>query len=187
MLLTVSASLISAVHDNLAHQLENLNRREIAQASLESFSALIQVPDLATALDLANRIAPEHLELSVEDPQALAGVITSWLTDETLRLDAGSAATGYIDRHRGAATRTAALGETPFAHLGGGGTTRMACTDCHDGTNYHGPLRDGSFLDNRENVLIFGKLGFPALGIIGAALGNVVAAGLTIAGGRLLQ
>ena len=75
VLLTVSASLISAVHDNLAHQLENLNRREIAQASLESFSALIQVPDLATALDLANRIAPEHLELSVDDPQALADLL----------------------------------------------------------------------------------------------------------------
>lgn len=43
------------------------------------------------------------------DPQALAGVLTTWLTDETCRLQASSAASAYIDRHRGAAVTCATL------------------------------------------------------------------------------
>ena len=43
------------------------------------------------------------------DPQALTGVLTTWLTDETRRLNASSAAYAYIDRHRGAAEACATL------------------------------------------------------------------------------
>jgi len=44
-------------------------RREIIAASLQARGALIETRDLEEACALANRIAPEHLELSVEDPQ----------------------------------------------------------------------------------------------------------------------
>ena len=44
-------------------------RREVIAASLRGRGALITVRDLDEACDIANRIAPEHLELSVEDPE----------------------------------------------------------------------------------------------------------------------
>ena len=52
-------------------QLKTLPRGEIAAASWRDFGAIIVVRSLAGAMDLANRIAPEHLELAVADPEAL--------------------------------------------------------------------------------------------------------------------
>jgi histidinol dehydrogenase len=52
-------------------QLTRLSRRETASASWRDFGAVIVVPDLAAAPALADRIAAEHLELAVEDPDAL--------------------------------------------------------------------------------------------------------------------
>lgn len=49
------------------------------------------------------------------DPQTLAGVLSSWLDDEALRLASGAAAAAYIDRHRGAAGRTASLVDSLLA------------------------------------------------------------------------
>ena len=49
-------------------QLELLPRREIASASIENNGKIILCGDIAEAMELANRIAPEHLELCVEDP-----------------------------------------------------------------------------------------------------------------------
>jgi histidinol dehydrogenase len=46
-------------------------RRAVIEASLAARGALIEVRDLDEACAVANRIAPEHLELSVEDPRAL--------------------------------------------------------------------------------------------------------------------
>ncbi|WP_420324501.1 histidinol dehydrogenase [Mameliella sp.] len=54
-------------------RLQTLERREIAGASWRDFGAVITVPDLDEAAALSNRIAPEHLELCVADPEALAG------------------------------------------------------------------------------------------------------------------
>ena len=51
--------------------------RDIADASWRDYGAVITVPDLATAAQLADRIAPEHLELCVEEPEALAGDISN--------------------------------------------------------------------------------------------------------------
>jgi histidinol dehydrogenase len=48
-----------------------LPRKDIAEAALTKYSAVIAVPDMETALNIANRIAPEHLELLVDDPWAL--------------------------------------------------------------------------------------------------------------------
>ncbi|MGB5986204.1 MAG: histidinol dehydrogenase [Desulfobacterales bacterium] len=68
ILITDAPALAAQVKKALARQVETLARREIARASLEKFSALIQVPDLAQAFELANQIAPEHLELIIADP-----------------------------------------------------------------------------------------------------------------------
>ena len=52
-------------------QLELLERRDIASASWRDYGAIIHVQSKDEALDLANRIAAEHLELAVADPQAM--------------------------------------------------------------------------------------------------------------------
>ena len=75
VMLTDDASTARQVYDGLYHQLERLSRREIAAASLKRFGAIIVVPDMDTALDLANRIAPEHLELLVAEPFSYLGRI----------------------------------------------------------------------------------------------------------------
>ncbi|MEE4609010.1 MAG: histidinol dehydrogenase [Desulfobacteraceae bacterium] len=64
-----------AVAASLQRQLADLPRGEIAAASLKHYGAIIVVPDLDTAIDLANRIAPEHLELLVAEPFSHLGAI----------------------------------------------------------------------------------------------------------------
>ncbi len=54
------------------NRLETLARRDIAGASWRDFGAVIIVRDMDEAADLSNRVAPEHLELCVADPDALA-------------------------------------------------------------------------------------------------------------------
>lgn len=65
--------------DQVARSLEKiiptLERSNIARTSIESRGAMILVKDLEQAAEISNRIAPEHLELSVEDPQALLPLI----------------------------------------------------------------------------------------------------------------
>lgn len=68
ILLTTSARLAGAVSDAITEQMKELPRRAIAGASIKAYGAVIVVPDLAAAFDLANQIAPEHLELHVEEP-----------------------------------------------------------------------------------------------------------------------
>ena len=60
---------------DLRVQLQALTRREIAAASLDRYGAIMVVPDLDVAVDLANRIAPEHLELHLEEPFDVLGRI----------------------------------------------------------------------------------------------------------------
>ena len=72
LLITDSAEFGQAVADAVAKRLETLQRREIAGASWRDFGAVIVVRDLDEAAELSNRIAPEHLELCVADPQALS-------------------------------------------------------------------------------------------------------------------
>ncbi|MBW2107083.1 MAG: histidinol dehydrogenase [Deltaproteobacteria bacterium] len=75
VLLTPSKGLAVAVADALKQQLQGLARKALAEASLKRYGALIVVPDLDCALDLANEIAPEHLELHVENPLEYLGRI----------------------------------------------------------------------------------------------------------------
>ncbi len=75
ILITDDLPLARAVEAAVERQLKSLSRSETAAASWADFGAIILVPDLKAALPLANRIAPEHLELAVDDPDALmAGV-----------------------------------------------------------------------------------------------------------------
>jgi histidinol dehydrogenase len=76
ILITDSAAFGRAVAQAVAKRLEMLDRRAIAAASWAAHGAVIVTRDLAEAAALSNRIAPEHLELCVADPEALAGQIT---------------------------------------------------------------------------------------------------------------
>jgi len=68
ILVTPSPSLATGVKVALGKQVTALERRAIATESLKRFGAAFVVPDLATAIDLANQIAPEHLELYIQNP-----------------------------------------------------------------------------------------------------------------------
>jgi histidinol dehydrogenase len=64
------AGYIEAVQSSINKLLPEMERKEIIRQSLERRGAMIEVADEQQAIELINRIAPEHLELSVEDPQA---------------------------------------------------------------------------------------------------------------------
>ena len=76
ILITTSAPFGDAVAQAVARRLETLKRRAIAGASWAQNGAVIVVRDLVEAAALSNRIAPEHLELCVADPDALSHEIT---------------------------------------------------------------------------------------------------------------
>lgn len=69
ILLSPDAAFLDRVAASIAKLLPTMERAEIIRASLEARGALIQVADMAQAIEVANRIAPEHLELSVENPE----------------------------------------------------------------------------------------------------------------------
>ena len=71
ILLTPDAAFLEAVARAMDAALAAMPRRAIIAASLANRGALVLVRDLAEACEIANRIAPEHLELAVADPEAL--------------------------------------------------------------------------------------------------------------------
>lgn len=70
ILLSPDAAFIEAVAASADKLLEQMPRKDIIRTALENRGALIHVADMDEACAISNRIAPEHLELSVEDPQA---------------------------------------------------------------------------------------------------------------------
>ena len=68
ILITPSQALAEATVEAITGQLAALARKPIAAEALKRFGAVLTVPDLPAAVTLANRIAPEHLELQVENP-----------------------------------------------------------------------------------------------------------------------
>ncbi|OQW39801.1 MAG: histidinol dehydrogenase [Proteobacteria bacterium SG_bin4] len=68
ILLSPDAAFLDQVQQSIARQLSAMPRQAVIRASLENRGALIQVKNLDEACDIANRIAPEHLELSIENP-----------------------------------------------------------------------------------------------------------------------
>ncbi|HEY7902447.1 MAG TPA: histidinol dehydrogenase [Casimicrobiaceae bacterium] len=71
ILLSPDAALLDAVESTIHRRLKEMPRARIIAASLARRGALIRTRDLAEACTIANRIAPEHLELAVGDPDAL--------------------------------------------------------------------------------------------------------------------
>ena len=68
VLVTDSAELAKAVSDELERQIPALSRADIARESIDRNGKIIVAPDLMCAIDIANEIAPEHLELCVDNP-----------------------------------------------------------------------------------------------------------------------
>lgn len=75
ILITDDAAFADAAAQAVASALKGLKRRDIAAASWERFGAIIRVDRLADAAVLSNRLAPEHLELAIADPNALLPAI----------------------------------------------------------------------------------------------------------------
>ncbi len=77
ILITDSVDIINAVAEKIEINLKNLSRNEIAGKSWSDNGAIIKVPNFEVAAELSNRIAPEHLELCVSDPENLVKKISN--------------------------------------------------------------------------------------------------------------
>ncbi len=71
ILLCPDEDFISQVEESISRLLPSMDREEIIRTSLENRGALILTKDIAEAIQISNRIAPEHLELSVENPEGI--------------------------------------------------------------------------------------------------------------------
>jgi len=76
-LVTDSDDLAKQVQTEIEKQLPPLKRRDIARASIDNNARIIVAPDLKTGCAIANAIAPEHLELCVDEPFAWLPLITN--------------------------------------------------------------------------------------------------------------
>ncbi|HPG62411.1 MAG TPA: histidinol dehydrogenase [Casimicrobium sp.] len=75
ILLTPSDALIAAVQASIAKLLPSMPRKDIIAASLAGRGAIVKTRSLEEACEISNRVAPEHLELSVADPEKLLTMI----------------------------------------------------------------------------------------------------------------
>lgn len=73
VLITTETKIAEKTLDELREQLVRLPRREIAEASLEAYGAVFLVKSMQDAINLANRLAPEHLELHLREPWKWVG------------------------------------------------------------------------------------------------------------------
>ncbi len=71
ILVSTDADFIDAVHGSIEKLLPDMPRSDIITASLESRGVFISVADMKEAAEVCNQIAPEHVELSVQDPETL--------------------------------------------------------------------------------------------------------------------
>lgn len=75
VLITTSRTLAEEVNKQINIQIQNLNRKKIIEASLKNYGGILVVKSLEEAIDMANTIAPEHLELMIENPIAYLGKV----------------------------------------------------------------------------------------------------------------
>jgi len=75
ILLSPDAAFLDRVHSSIERLLGTMPRQDVIRASLENRGALIQVKDLDEACAIANSVAPEHLELSIEQAENWIGKI----------------------------------------------------------------------------------------------------------------
>lgn len=73
ILLTTSEETANETAKELSRQMQTLARRDIIEQSLDDFGAIIVCKDISEAVDFANELAPEHLELAVENPMEYIG------------------------------------------------------------------------------------------------------------------
>ena len=73
ILLTTSEETANETAKELSRQMQTLERRDIIEESLNDFGAIIVCKDISEAVDFANELAPEHLELAVENPMEYIG------------------------------------------------------------------------------------------------------------------
>jgi len=76
MLITTSECFLQEVNKEILSQLKKLKRKEIAERSLKAQGIMILADNINEAVELANRIAPEHLELMVNEPNDVLKKIT---------------------------------------------------------------------------------------------------------------
>ena len=77
ILITTSNELAEKVEEEIKKQAEKLSRKNFISRSLSSYGAIILADTLKDAIMISNRIAPEHLELCVENPFELLGDVTN--------------------------------------------------------------------------------------------------------------
>lgn len=75
VLVTDNEALADRVKEELSRQASRLPRGEIAMKSLAAWGAIIIVPNLITGIDLVNNLAPEHLELAIDEPWSMLGKV----------------------------------------------------------------------------------------------------------------
>lgn len=75
VLITTSKSIAEKVAEEVSRQTLYLERKDIINKSLEDYGAIIIVNNLEDALNIANEIAPEHLELAVDNPFEMIGMV----------------------------------------------------------------------------------------------------------------
>ena len=68
ILLTTSMQVAEQTLAELESQMKNLSRKEIIEKSIKNYGVIIVIENIDKAIEIANEIAPEHLELMVEDP-----------------------------------------------------------------------------------------------------------------------
>ncbi|RDH42892.1 histidinol dehydrogenase [Zooshikella ganghwensis] len=75
ILVSPDRDFLNRVKESIQRLLPTMERKGFIETSLKNRGAFIWTPDMDTAIAVSNKIAPEHLELSVEDPQALLPAI----------------------------------------------------------------------------------------------------------------
>jgi len=75
ILVTDSETLAAAVEKEIERQTGYLSRKEILKRSLADYSAIILVNDIDEAIDMVNKVAPEHLELCIDEPFSRLGEV----------------------------------------------------------------------------------------------------------------
>ena len=77
VLVTTAKALVARVQEAVARQLKTMERAKIAEAALARGGAIVVARDLDEAVTLANRYAPEHLMLALDDPDAAMKRVTA--------------------------------------------------------------------------------------------------------------
>jgi len=77
LLITTANSLVARVQDQIAKQLKTLDRARVAKESLAKRGAIIVAKKMDECIELSNRYAPEHLVISVDDPEGISKQVTN--------------------------------------------------------------------------------------------------------------